>query len=117
MRDCLLEPDMSENAARAVLETLDPDTPWPTEVDFLQALVAHFSFFREELRKVTFTGASLHRLIVNAASLAKFRWLLNDARYRHSINRQELVLLPSRRTTSNESLHHEVNVWFRETVT
>ncbi|CAE7784270.1 unnamed protein product, partial [Symbiodinium necroappetens] len=116
MRDCLLEPDMSENAARTLLETLDPDTPWLTEVDFLQALVAHFSFFREELRKVTFTGVSLHRLIVNVASPAKFQWLLNDTRYRHSVHRQELVLLPSG-TTSNESLHHEVNVWFRETAT
>ncbi|CAE7582461.1 unnamed protein product [Symbiodinium sp. CCMP2592] len=116
MRDCLSEPDMSENAARELLERLDPDTPWLTEVDFLQALVAHFSFFREELRKVTFTGVSLHRLIVNVASPAKFQWLLNDTRYRHSINRQELVLLPSG-TTSNESLHHEVNVWFRETAT
>ena len=46
MRDCLLEPDMSENAARTLLETLDPDTPWLTEVDFLQALVAHFTLSR-----------------------------------------------------------------------
>ena len=107
---------MSEIAARTLLETLDPDTPWLTEVDFLQALVAHFSFFREELRRVTFTGVSLHRLIVNVASPAKLQWLLNDTRYRHSVHRQELVLLPSG-ATSNESLHHEVNVWFRETAT
>ncbi|CAE7221979.1 kup [Symbiodinium sp. CCMP2592] len=87
---------MSENAARQLLEALDPDAPWMTEVDFLQALVAHFSFFREELRKVTFTGVSLHRLIVNVgvASPAKFQiWLLNDTRYRHSINRQELAMI------------------------
>lgn len=34
----------------------------------------------------------------------------------NSVPRERLVLLPSG-TTSNESLHHELNHWFRETVT
>ena len=108
--------DMSHGQAFAHLEQIDPNQPWLTEVDFLGAVLAHVSLFSEELQKVTYSGVSLHRLIVNVASPAKTQWLLNDTRYRHSVDRRELVLLPSG-TTSNESLHHELNHWFRETDT
>ena len=57
----------------------------------------------------------MQRLIINMASQTKVQWLFNDTRYRHSVDRETLVLLPSG-TTSNESLHHELNHWFRETV-
>ena len=57
----------------------------------------------------------MQRLIINMASQTKVQWLFNDTRYRHSVDRETLVLLPSGRT-SNESLHHELNHWFRETV-
>lgn len=114
MRERLQNPDMPEDAAMRVLDALDPDVPWLTEVDFLEALLAHVSFFHEELQKVSYSGISLHRLIVNIGSSSKFQWLLNDTRYRHAVDARELALLPSG-TTSNESLHHEINAWFRET--
>ena len=57
---------------------------------------------------------SASRIVANVASAVKFQYLLNDTRYRHSVDRRELTLLPSG-TTSNESLHHELNTWFRET--
>ena len=114
MRERLQNPDMPEDAAMWVLDALDPDVPWLTEVDFLEALLAHVSFFHEELQKVSYSGISLHRLIVNIGSSSKFQWLLNDTRYRHAVDARELALLPSG-TTSNESLHHEINAWFRET--
>ena len=116
MRARLETPDMSYLQAYNHLEQLKPNQPWLTELEFLHAVLAHLSMFHEETAKNTYSGATLHRLIVNVASPTKFQWLLNDTRYRHSVPRERLVLLPSG-TTSNESLHHELNHWFRETVT
>ena len=112
MRERLEAPDMSAPEASQHLETVDPDQPWLTEIGFLQAVLAHLSLFYDEVQKVTYAGVSLHRLILNMASRTKVQWLL----YRHSVERESLVLLPSG-TTSIESLHHEINHWFRETVT
>ena len=106
------DPDMSDRTSKAILEASNPDEPWLTEVDFLEALVAHASIFWEELQKETYSGVSLHRLTANVASATKFRWLINDARYRHSVDRREMPLLPSG-ATSNESLRHELNTCFR----
>eukprot|EP00439_Symbiodinium_sp_Y106_P042488 s3195_g5.t1 len=110
MRERLEAPDMSAPEASQHLETVDPDQPWLTEIGFLQAVLAHLSLFYDEVQKVTYAGVSLHRLILNMASRTKVQWLL----YRHSVERESLVLLPSG-TTSIESLHHEINHWFRET--
>ena len=116
MRARLETPDMSYLQAYNHLEQLKPDQPWLSELEFLHAALAHLSMFHDETAKNTYSGATLHRLIINVASPIKFQWLLNDTRYRHSVPRERLVLLPSG-TTSNESLHHELNHWFRETVT
>ena len=116
MRERLEAPDMSAREAYEHLETVDPDQPWLTEIGFLEAVHAHLSLFYDEVQKITYSGVSLHRLILNMASQTKVQWLLNDTRYRHSVERESLVLLPSG-TTSNESLHHEINHWFRETAT
>ena len=74
-------PDMPDSQAHAFLERLNPDTPWLTEIEFLEACVAHLSLFVDEVKKVTFSGASLHRLIINV----KIQWLFNDTRHRHSL--------------------------------
>ena len=95
MRERLKDPDMAEDAAMRVLEALDPDVPWLTEIDFLEALLAHVSFFHEELQKVSYSGISLQRLIVNIGTSSKFQWLLNDTRYRHAVDARELALLRS----------------------
>jgi len=39
---------------------------------------------------------------------------MNMQRARHCMPASTIMFLPSG-TTSNEALHHEVNVWFRET--
>ena len=98
--------DMSHGQAFAHLEQIDPNQPWLTEVDFLGAVLAHVSLFSEELQKVTYSGVSLHRLIVNVASPAKTQWLLNDTRYRHSVDRRSWFFcragrLPMRAYTMN----------------
>ena len=112
----LAEGSMPEVEAISVLDKVDPDQPWRTEADFLEAIAAICSLFFDELQKVTLSGATLHRLLINLTVPGKIQWLFNDTRYRHTCPAKEMTLLPSG-TTSNESLHHEIKTWFRETVT
>jgi hypothetical protein len=112
----ILQQDMPEAQAHSVLKQLEVDCPWKTEVQFLEAIAALCALFSEELSKVSFSGATLHRLLVNLTAPAKVQWLLNDTRQRHTWDAAEAVLLPSG-TTSNEALHHEINAWFHETAT
>jgi hypothetical protein len=116
MRQTLLDQSMDLLQAKKVLSSIDVETPWLTELRFIQALAAICSVFSEEVSKVSFSGATLHPLLCNLAGPAKCQWLLNDTRYRHTVRPERLPLLPSG-TTSNESLHHEINYWFRETAT
>ncbi|CAE7827729.1 unnamed protein product, partial [Symbiodinium sp. CCMP2456] len=109
----IVNKDMSEIEAKAVLEGMDPDVPYRTETQFLESVAAICSLFADEMTKTTFAGPTLHRLLVNLTTPAKIQWLFNDTRYRHACKMSQICLLPSG-TTSNESLHHEINSWFRE---
>ena len=111
----IVNKDMSEVEAKAVLEGMDPDVPYRTETQFLESMAAICSLFADEMTKTTFAGPTLHRLLVNLTTPAKIQWLFNDTRYRHACKMSQICLLPSG-TTSNESLHHEINSWFREIV-
>ena len=104
---------MPEAEARGILQQLDPDSPWRTESQFLEAMAAICTLFQDELTKTTFSGPTLHRLLINLTSPVKIQWLFNDTRYRHACAPSQTPLLPSG-TTSNESLHHELNSWFHE---
>ena len=97
MRARLETPDMSYLQAYNHLEQLKPNQPWLTELEFLHAVLAHLSMFHEETAKNTYSGATLHRLIVNVASPTKFQWLLNDTRYRHSVPRERLTRAAAQR--------------------
>ena len=48
-----------------------------------------------------------------AAAPSRMEWLMNNIRMRHNLPPAILTLLPSG-TTSNESLHAEINSWFRQ---
>ncbi|CAE7715294.1 unnamed protein product [Symbiodinium sp. CCMP2592] len=111
----IVNKDMSEIEAKAVLGGKDPDVPYRTETQFLESMAAICSLFADEMTKTTFAGPTLHRLLVNLTTPAKIQWLFNDTRYRHACKMSQICLLPSG-TTSNESLHHEINSWFREIV-
>ena len=104
---------MPQPEAMGILQQLDPDSPWRTESQFLEAMAAICTLFQDELTKTTFSGPTLHRLLINLTSPVKIQWLFNDTRYRHTCAPSKTPLLPSG-TTSNESLHHELNSWFHE---
>ena len=96
------------------MNRMEPDSPWLTGIQYMEAIGAVCSLYPQEVEKKSVTGRPLRQMLLTAASPVKFQWLLNDTRYRHACSRRQLKLLPSG-TTSNESLHHELNYRFRET--
>ncbi|OLP79865.1 hypothetical protein AK812_SmicGene39798 [Symbiodinium microadriaticum] len=75
---------MPQPEAMGILQQLDPDSPWRTESQFLEAMAAICTLFQDELTKTTFSGPTLHRLLINLTSPVKIKWLFNDTRYRHT---------------------------------
>ena len=100
--------------AKKILNRMEADSPWLTGVHYMEAIGAVCSLYPQEVEKKSVTGRPLRQILLTAASPVKFQWLLNDTRYRHACSTRQLKLLPSG-ATSNESLHHELNYWFRET--
>ncbi|CAE7430977.1 unnamed protein product [Symbiodinium microadriaticum] len=62
--------DMPEVEATSGLDGLDPDVPYRTESQFLASMAAICSPFADELTKTTFSGPTLHRLLVNLTTPA-----------------------------------------------
>ena len=56
----------------------------------------------------------LHRLLWCAGAPNRLQWMFNNIRIRHCMDQRKLALLPSG-SASNESLHAELNSWFRQT--
>ena len=112
--DKLKAGDISKTLAKRLIDKIDPETPWMTRIDFMEAIAALLSLYADEVNQKTPSGKSLRHVLVNIAMPVKIEWLLNDTRFRHTCNRKDLALLPSG-TTANESLHAEANTWFHET--
>ena len=115
VRRRMVEDTMTREEGVHILSRISPTTPWYTVVQFLEAISALCAVYPEELSRTNTQGTSLRKLLHNLCVPQKIQWLLNDSRFRHAQSCVKLQLLPSG-TTSNESLHHEINVWFRETV-
>ena len=60
------------------------------------------------------SGKTIADLLHQAAAGDRAEWLFNNLRMRHLFSKAENILLPVG-TTSNESLHAEINGWFRQT--
>ena len=62
---------------------------------------------------MTGSNTELRRVLWSAAASSRLEWYLNNQRVRHWLGTDTLPLLASG-STSNESLHHEINGWFRQ---
>ena len=112
---CILNCSMSVARARLVEGAIDPNEPWHTRCEFLESLAALTAIHKAEVaRKVTGANKPLYKLLWSAGAPARIEWLWNSMRMRATLAPHELSLLPSG-TTSNESLHAEINNWFRQT--
>ena len=87
---------------------------WVSRVEFLEQLAAISSAFRSEVAKKTEEGKSVGQLLWQAGQPDRLEYLFNNLRVRSAMSAAENLLLPTG-TTSNESLHAEINGWFRQT--
>jgi len=107
--------DHSMNLTRAarILDGIDPDTPWRSVSDWVEALAAHSAVHRSEIgRRSHAAGVPLRRLICNAARPTRAQWLFNNLRLLHDLPRNARSLVASG-TTANEAFHAEINTWTR----
>ena len=101
--------------ATALLENLDGSVPFFEQCEWTQSLAAVAAVYRDDMdRVIPGPNRKVVQLIHTAAAAARTEWYLNNLRARHMISSKRLSLLPVG-TTSNESLHHEINNFFRET--
>lgn len=106
--------DLSDTQSRKMLTAClsDAEQPWLTRLDFIKFLAAVSSCFPEEMRRKTAAGSTLRASFAYAAAPTRCEWYFNTQRFHHSLSRASLEKFPSG-TASNESLHAELNRWFR----
>ena len=114
LRDQIVDGSMAQTKARKILESLDAVTYWPTRTCFIETLAAISAVYRAEVTKKSDEGKPLTDLLWNATKPDRLGWLFKNLRVRSRLSKAENLLLPTG-TTSNESLHAEINNWFRQT--
>ena len=113
MREQILAGTMTMHRATVVLNQLDEEKPWYCRIDYLQALAAIAAAFPKEMARKTYAqGRTIGHILWNAAAPDKMAWMWNAIIARRSMPQQWMILLPSG-TASNESLHAEINRWWR----
>jgi len=113
MRDLIMSGGMALQRAVNVLNALDDDLPWSSKIDYLRALAAIAAAFPAEMSRKTYAqGRTIGHILWSAASPERLAWQWNAIIARRSLPREWMTLLPSG-TASNESLHAEINRWWR----
>ena len=115
LRNQIEASSMRVSTAKNILEKLDPSVPFYLQVEWVRILAALSAVFKAEVQRVAKgPNKRVVQLLYAAASPTRIEWYWNNLRVRHALPRNIIPLLPIG-TTSNESLHREINVWFRET--
>ncbi|CAK9064522.1 Uncharacterized protein SCF082_LOCUS33199 [Durusdinium trenchii] len=114
LRSQILTGKMSGARASRVLVSIEELQVWPTRIQFIEALAALSStYFSEMGRKLEGRMLTVGRMLYTATAPDKLEWLFNILRHRHNLCATTRMLMPSG-TTSNEALHAELNLWFRQ---
>ena len=95
------------------MNQLEDDKPWYCKLDYIRALVAIAAVFPQEMsRKTHAQGKKLGYNLWCAAAPQKLAWQWNALSVRRTLPSSWMTVLPAG-TTSNESLHAELNRWWR----
>ncbi len=106
---------MSRARALMVIDRLNTEKPYVQRVEFIETLAAITSLYPDEVSKIApGPNKTVKTLLWNAAAAHRLEFYLNNTRMRYMVATQKLSLLPAG-TASNESLHAEINNWFRQT--
>ena len=114
LQDQILDGSMTEAKARGVFKKSEDMLAWASRKDFIEHVAAISSRFRSEVERKSEDGKPLYKLLWNATQPDRWGYLFNNLMVRARFSPTENVLLPTG-TTSNESLHAELNGWFRQT--
>ena len=110
-RHLITDGSMGATRAKCILDNLHPDSPSFCRITFIEALAALCATYPHEVsRKVTGSNKELRKVLWAATAPDRLEWLMNNLRVRHDLTTLERGLLPSG-TSSNESLHAEINSW------
>ncbi len=113
MRATILHGHISQARATQIIAELDDDRPWDSVSSYIRALAALAALQPEEIRRKTFVQSrTIGRMLWCATTADRLHWLFNGCRLRRSVDPKMIALLGSG-TSPNESLHAEINRWFR----
>lgn len=106
---------MPRRRAQEVHDGINSATPLYSRAEYIELLAALVCIYPDEaLRRVQGSNKPIFQILWNAAAPARMEWMFNNIRMRYCMAAGRLALLPSG-TASNESLHAEINNWFRQT--
>ena len=105
---------MPASKARRLLNGVNSIKVWESQITFVECLAAISAAYRAEVTRKTEEGKHVYDLLWQAAQPDRLGWLFNNLRVRAMMSKSANVLMPTG-TTSNESLHAEINGWFRQT--
>ena len=113
MRQHILYGTLGQASATQTKNSMDPNVPFASPLEYLRALASLTRLYWGEVDRKTYcAGKSLATVLWCAGASDRVQWALNNQRLRHSCHPAHLPLLGSG-TSPNESLHHELNTWFR----
>ena len=113
VRALIMSGGMSVQRAASVLNSLQDSKPWFSKIDYIRALAAIAAAFPAEMARKTYSqGRTIAHILWCAAAPDKVAWMWNAIIVRRSLPQGWLTLLPAG-TGSNESLHAELNRWWR----
>ena len=114
MRQRVLDGGLDKTQAVKFRSTLDTETPFIDVLEFITALASLVALFWHEVTRKTFVqGARLSKILWRACAPRRVQYYLNNMRFRHSLPCHMLEMLGSG-TSTNETLHNEINTWFRQ---
>ena len=109
-RTMILNGTMQNGEATAVSQQLNDTVPFYSVLEFIRAMASVTSLYWAEVDKTTqIEGKKLSELLWCAAAPHRIQWYLNNTRLMHTIP-ADMRNLIANGSSSNESLHHEINV-------
>ena len=110
---CIEAGGLSMVRAWGFVQQLNDATPWHSKAEYLEGIAALVTLFPEEVRRKTVQqGRTLRAVLHSSCAGDRLEWLFNNIRLRRRVPPAMLSLLGSG-TSPNESLHKELNTWFK----
>jgi hypothetical protein len=113
LRTWILNGRMPRLDSETYIRNINPEAPWYSVTEFIKSLAALCSVYWVDVDRTTnINQKPLYHVIWCAAAPDRIQYYFNNIRFRHSVPKSMLALLSSG-TSSNESLHAELNTAMR----